>query len=182
VERFVEVLEHGKSLFGLGAACDEWRVEPGESEVDISTDDDASGQNDPHERDGIEHRAWNGEGRVTARKPDAQGRIYGFSYRLKRDRRFVQMSIVGRGSWSPAPGVMIRDADNKDMFVIGSARYCIVEVDVHGSPDDREAILVGDETWFLSRDACVRSRKAAVGMPRGCSDMKPHRGDAVVPR
>lgn len=55
VERFIEVLEHGDSLFGLGTACDEWRAEPGPAEIvlgtDVDADDDANGENESRERD-----------------------------------------------------------------------------------------------------------------------------------
>ena len=48
------------------------------------------------------------EGQLTARNADAEGRIFGFSYRLERDHDLVRMWISGRGGWHPAPGVVFR--------------------------------------------------------------------------
>jgi hypothetical protein len=104
------------------------------------------------------------------------------SYGLRRDPGRVRMLIDGGGSW-PAPGVVIPVSEPKGYALIGSARMCVTEVEVRPSPDSEQAVLVGDETWFLSRDACMRSRSASLIAHRGCSDLRKNAqpGKAVVP-
>jgi hypothetical protein len=170
LERFVSILEHGGSLFGLDAGCSEWRAGPEVSEVIPSDAKDEVIVSDGKDKvsDG-----WPVEGQLSARDPDAEGRLYGFSYRLSTEPRPVRMQISGRGSWSSAPGVIIRNPDNPEMVTIGSGTYCVTEVEVHERLDDKDSVTVGNEEWFLSPDACLRSRTEASSTPRGCSDPKP---------
>lgn len=151
--RFWEILKDGKSLYGLGTGCDEWRAEP-------NADDGGSGSPNAGTIQGI----------LTARIPDAEGRIFGFSYSLTQGQDLLRMRIAGRGSWSPAPGVVIADPKKEGYAVIGSGTYCTVDVDVRASPDSSEVILVGDEPWFLSRDACLQVRKKPKAASPGCRD------------
>lgn len=198
--RFVDLLERGGPLYGLGAGCDEWRAAPGEYELDLTHADEEDEGVDADEKEGdsaadevdidgdenegvdenasavagddVGHKRAGVPGRLTARAPDAEGRVYSFSYDVIRAPAPVRMRIVGRGGWSPAPGVTIRDPENENLAVIGTASYCITEVDVRANPRDDGAILVGEETWFLTRDACQRSRSVSFGAPRRCSDLK----------
>ncbi|NVB77472.1 MAG: hypothetical protein HOV81_03675 [Kofleriaceae bacterium] len=236
VERFVDILEHGKSLYGLGAGCEEWRADPGDHELDLTGVDegDADAAEDVDENEGEERDQASGargqldasvtgdegtqpdvargqldesatddegsqpdvargelgtagddvtrarvvQGRLSAASADAAGRMYGFSYALTRDEDLVRLRITGRGSWSPAPGVTMPDPDKPGWGTIGSATYCVYEVEVRTEPGVDEAVLVGNESWFLSRDACVRSRGMSSGS-RGCPRPKANAGSAA---
>lgn len=150
VERFVEVLRHGGSLYGLGGDCLAWRAGPKTETSETPNEDDG--------------KSFLG-GDVTATAPDTQGRVFGLTYYIVEERP-VRLRIAGRGSWSPAEGVLIRDPKNPDFAIIGTASMCVYGVDVHESAADSEAVSVGDDTWFLSRDACLRSRKGLVRLER----------------
>lgn len=69
----------------------------------------------------------------------------------------------------------MRDPANDGYAVIGSGTYCTVEVEVQASVHGNDAIVVGDETWFLSRSACSRARNGRGATTPGCSDMAPRR-------
>jgi hypothetical protein len=157
-------LEHGEPLFGLGEGCGEWRATP------AVADDEADGTADETVAEATADEATTGS-RVVMRNlsavtPDAEGRMWGFSYFVTRDHDPVRMRLWSRG-WHPAPGVVIPAPNNEGYAVIGSAGYCVYDVDVRASADD-EAVLVGDETWFLSRAACARSRSKISAM-HGCT-------------
>jgi hypothetical protein len=187
VERFVDVLEHGKSLYGLGAGCDEWRADPGDEELDLTGVDEADADAEEVREDagvvplrssvvkgqrgassseeGTQMSATRGS--LRAATADAAGRMYSFYYAVTRDQELVRLRITGRGGWSPAPDVTI-PADKEGWGVIGTASYCVYEVEVRADRGIDDAVLVGNESWFLSRDACLRSRSASSVVSRGC--------------
>ena len=167
VERLFELLEQGGTLYGLDAGCGEWRAGPEPADVMLTASDD---ENRNIARDPQEHtdKAWRVEGRITARKPDAEGRMYGFSYQLTRVQDRIHMNISGRGSWSPAPGVELHDPKNPSNVVFGSATYCTArDVDLRASAE-RDTVLVAGEPWFLSRDACMRARTSLLPAQSSC--------------
>jgi hypothetical protein len=187
VERFVAVLRNGGSLYGLGSGCDDWHAEPGAPEIDLTEAGGAGEVDDENAAEGVrpanDHSAPSKQdelqtagpppapltGRLTALADNA-GRIYEFAYHLQLQDTSVRMRITGRGGWYPAPGVTIQSPDNGDSAVIGHANYCVTEVDVRRDPHIGDAVSVGEETWYLSRDACVRSRHdASPNAYRGCS-------------
>ena len=147
--RFVDILAGRGSHFGVGQGCDEWRAEPPSDDV--------------HHDDGLQR------GVLARRVPDAEGRIFAFSYVVTQDRDTLRMHLTGRGGYSYAEGVIVRSPNNPGYAVIGVGSYCIVEVNVRDHASEADAVVVGDETWFLSRDACMRSRTASQGRSRGCS-------------
>ena len=40
LDRFVDTLKDGQTLYGLGVGCDEWRAQPGSSDIELELDDD----------------------------------------------------------------------------------------------------------------------------------------------
>jgi hypothetical protein len=151
VERFVDVLQRNGSLYGVGRGCDEWRAGP---------------DNEHHEH----HDGWFHDGRLVATLPDA-GRIYGFNYGLQRTSAGFRMAIAGRGSWSPAPGVTFEVPGQPGWFTMGSASYCLVKVDLRPHPEHEDAVLVGRETWYLTREACQSAHSALANTVLSCSDI-----------
>lgn len=146
LEHFVAVLRDGRSVYGLGHACDEWRAEPGTADLVLETDDD--------DEPAVPARETI-TGRLTAR-PDREGRVYSFTYELDLEKRPLRLAVTGRGSWQPATGVVIRRPDTATA-IVGVARYCRSEAAVRVDPRGIDAVLVGDEAWYLSRDACMHA-------------------------
>lgn len=165
IERFVDILLRGGSLYGLDAACSEWRTTPGDDEINMC-DAPESECYDPAETERRKHEIRGG---IKAQAPDGDGRIYGFSYFLASTSA-RRLRVTGRGSWSPAPGVTITDPKT-GYALIGTGAYCAEDVEVREAPD-ADAIRVGDQTWFLSRDACLRPGHAVVAASQGCSSGK----------
>ena len=146
VARFVDVLSNRRPLYGLGADCGEWQVTPDSRDADVPpTTEEVSGRDsdlddagepasEPEEDEENETPArpdvgsTGVRGSLRARAPDDQGRMYGFSYAVTLHPT-VRMTIEGRGSWSPAPGVTIESSE-PGWAVIGSASMCLLEVDV----------------------------------------------------
>jgi hypothetical protein len=133
--RFSETLVKGGSLYGVGVGCAEWRAAVG---------DEASPE-------GVLMR-----GNLRAVLAH-EGRMYSFSYDLFEEHGAVRLSIAGRGSSSSVPGVLTLSADGV-WGVSGSATYCVESVDVLASPVTADAVLVGDETWFMTKEACQKHR------------------------
>ena len=182
--QFARVLRDGHSLYGLGPGCGEWHVQPGEADLDLTIDaDDDSDEKDAGEVGQVasDGHAEAAEGRKESAPlsghlsaaPDMEGRIYGFTYSLYPDRTPARMRISGRGGWTPAPDVVIRDPEDPDIGVIGVGSYCTTEVDVRTDPQLGDAVLVGDEIWYLTRDDCLRSPRSGTERPRGCSATNP---------
>lgn len=178
IERFVDALRKGHSLYGVGTGCDEWRAQPDGTET---VDDEDAGEEVPEAGDDVQTEvsdepapppkddaSWL-EGSLMAHA-DQEGRIYQLEYQVNLAKAPLRMKIIGRGGWYPAPGVVIRGADGN--AIIGVGRYCISEVEVRADPEALDAVLVGKESWFLTQDACVRSTRSGQGRhhsPQGCS-------------
>ena len=179
VQRFLEILKQERSLYGLEGNCGEWLArptEPDDSAAAITSDEVA--QDNQHEEDegvdraesasaGVPHNAGP-RGRLQTREPDAEGLMYGFTYLVMEDHGRIRLRLVGRGSSFPAPGVKKIDPVS-GYGLIGSGRYCVGDVDVREHPTKNDAVAVGDETWFLSRDACLASRSAFTQPWHGCA-------------
>ena len=131
--RFAETLQRGGSLFGVGVGCDEWRAEP---------------SRDPAEPGGD-----------LVAQTAHEGRMYAFSYNLMQEEHVLRLVTAGRGSWSPAPDATF-PIDENGYGLVGTASYCIVEHDVRASPVTLDAVLVGDETWFMTKRACLTHRRS----------------------
>lgn len=145
IDRFVDVLKKGNSLYGLGAGCDEWRAQP----------------------DGTEPEWLEGSFEAPA---DREGRVYVFEYQVHLAKAPLRVKLTGRGGWHPAEGVIIPGPDGNAIIGVGS--YCISEVDVRADPEVQDAVFVGTESWFFTHDACVRSKRIGQGLqhsPQGCS-------------
>lgn len=172
LDRFVDTLKDGQTLYGLGVGCDEWRAKPGGSDIQLELDDDDEDQGP--RRDPPPPGAEPLAGSLTARA-DGEGRIYSFTYSVDLAKTPVRMRITGRGGWQPAPGVTLRSANDPSNAIIGVGNYCVTEVDVRADPHVQDALFVGDEAWYLTRDACLRSKRSAEHRPenrRGCSATK----------
>lgn len=84
--------------------------------------------------------------------------MYIFSYDTgEKQAAGLRMSIVGRGSWHPAPDASF-PGDEEGYGVFGVGNYCVEGVDVRASPATSDGVLVGDETWFMTAAACVKYR------------------------
>jgi hypothetical protein len=162
LERFTSILERGQSLYGLDAGCDEWRAAPGDPDIDMSEGEEGAEPLSPP--------PWSFAGRLTARA-DADGRIYGFSYYVYKDTS--KLRISGRGGWSPAPGVTIKDPAHEGWGTIGSPSMCTTMVDLRADPHVQDAVLVGGETWYLTQAACLHDRHGAPSADhKGCAASK----------
>jgi hypothetical protein len=187
-ERFVDVLQHGGVLYGVDTSCTEWRATIGNHELvleagaetdedgdsadpDAATDaapedegsDPSAGSDSSAEPDPAVFRGY-----LKAQAPDGEGRIFGFSYYATSLKRPLRLRFAGRGGWSPAPGVVFRDPKT-GYVLIGTGRYCVEDVEVQPEPAWQDGVRVGDETWFLSHDACLHARHAAALAWQGCS-------------
>jgi len=148
--RFLRVLQSGGSLFGLGTGCDEWHAAPGADE-----------------ESGCE-RSSCVSGRLQS--PVEDGKIYAFTYTATWGGRRTDLTMTARGSWRPAPGIVIeaKNAALPDHAILGSARMCVETVAV-GNGSTRNAVSVGRDTWYLTKASCVRGRGDAVAARR-CGD------------
>jgi len=188
VEHLISILEHGEAVYGLGTGCEEWRAKPGPTEVILTPDNDededgsqpdAAAESDeepvteadkePVAEPAAAARPPRIEGHLEAGAPDAEGRLYHFSYVVMRDSGRVRLERSGRG-WTPAPGRVVPVPGKPGWGYISSTNYCLFKVDVRAAPDGK-AVLVGDETWFLSREACMA--QGVVIADRGCPKPKP---------
>jgi hypothetical protein len=161
LERFTSILEHGQSLYGLDASCEEWRAEPGFAVI-VSVNGKPAPKPPPP--------PWSVAGRFTARPAD--GRIYGFSYELYTSGPTPRLQITGRGGWSPAPGVTISDPTIPGSM--GSHPRCTTVVDLRADAQRQDAVLVGGETWYLTQAACLHDRHGAPSADhKGCAASNP---------
>ena len=144
VALFLQVLQSGGPLFGLGAGCDEWRAAPDSKE---------------------ESRCVRGScvsGQLESEIED--GKIYGFSYMTTWGGPGMEMNLAGRGSWHP----VVPDAPDAEGYVlIGSGRMCSEVVSVGNVATTADAVSIGSDTWYLTREACMRARGDVVAQ-RGC--------------
>lgn len=191
VAAFLDVLRHGRSLYGVGAGCEEWvarRLPPEPASQDVAapgadTDDDVADAEvarldaEEAQRDrvlltgavvGGAQDDWLLSGVLNSLRADAAGLLYGFSYTVVARGGVMRMRIVGRGSSHPAPGVQIAGS-TPGTYLIGTGTYCVDEVDVRAHPTDPQAILIGRDRWFLMRDACLASSTASLSRVKGCS-------------
>lgn len=142
VALFLHVLQSGGPLFGLGAGCDAWRAAPDPKEASrCSRGSCVSGQ--------LESEIEN-------------GKIYGFSYVTTWDGQRPELFMSGRGSSHPA---VLGAPDSQGYILIGSASMCVEEVSVGDAAGD--AVSIGSDTWYLTREACMRARGDVVAQ-RGC--------------
>jgi hypothetical protein len=146
VETFIAILTRGEFVYGIGPGCQEWKAQP--------------------------EMPGRPSGRLEVTAPDKEGRLHEFGYYLRQGTHTLELS--GRGSWYPAPGVIV--PANREGYegyaLIGRARLCTEVVDVQQHPQLQDAVLVGGETWYLSRDTCLRFHTAHVTVrpsDPGCS-------------
>lgn len=194
VERFVAIAEQGGQLYGLGTGCDEWRATPEAVHLDLAAanleDDDDEADDDGgdgarREGDdaaiadarGDERGEGDGGDSAAARKvrlkttqADAAGLIHTVGLTLLWEEERLRVKI-SRGS-HPAPGVVITSIgpDGETWALLGTARMCSVVVEVRQHPELEDAILVDQEPWYLSRQACLRANRSKLAELRGCSE------------
>lgn len=194
MQAFLEVLRRGAPLYGVGAGCEEWvarRLPPAPSSPD---EQDVADPDDDTDDDGADEEAarldaeeaqrdlalltgavvggadddWLLRGVLNSRHADAAGLLYGFSYTVLERGAAMRMRIAGRGSSHPAPGVLI-EGSRPGYYLIGTGSYCVDEVEVRAHPTNPQAILIGRDRWFLTRDACMASHAASLSTVKGCS-------------
>lgn len=151
--RFLHVLQTGGTLFGLRTGCDEWHVTPASKEESTC------------------HRDACVSGRLES--GIEEGKIYGFTYTAVWGDRNTVLSMASRGSWHAAPGFVFdaNDPATPGYATIGSATMCVETVGVGDSARAKDAVLIGHETWYLTKESCTRERPPA-RVSRGCSDSR----------
>ena len=160
MQRLVKVLTYGGFLYGIDGTCSEWFAGalPPDARAAERTDDETPAEEAAERTSYI-------DGRFEARYPSVDGLLYGFDYGFDADMP-QRLTLVGRGGSRPAPGVRIIDPET-GYVLIGTGAYCVETVDVREDPSDADAVMVGDERWFMSRAECTTSRSAALAR-KGC--------------
>lgn len=187
---FIEVLKKGLPVFGIQQGCEEWRSarthkqsddlsdeEPDDNDEDADSTDPGLTDSPNMEEDYTddiqrsEEKSTEStlvdEGVLRAVRPDAEGRVFSFSYHLYRHEG-LRMRILGRGGYTYEPGKLVLDPEQPGYARIGTGSYCAVDVSVRDKRGVADVVLVGEETWFLSRDACVAADRAHLKGPPGC--------------
>lgn len=145
--RLLRVVQSGGTLFGLRKGCDEWRATP------VSGEDS--------------HCTGGRCASVRFESGIEEGRIYGFTAALRWGDKGTELEMWSRGSWSPAPGVVLKDPDRPGWGTIGSGSYCVETAPVTDSPTTPDAVSIGHETWYLTKESCIRDQSKLLAV-RGC--------------